>query len=103
FKFCKMNFLKLIRYQNLIMLALMQFAFHFGFLKKQLTVLGLTDWQFVLLVISTICIAGGGYLINDVFDKIIDVINKLEKVIVSTYISEATAYNYYNVLNIIGI
>ncbi len=98
-----MNFLKLIRYQNLIMLALMQFVFHFGFLKKQLTVLGLTDWQFVLLVISTICIAGGGYLINDVFDKNIDVINKPEKVIVSKYISEATAYNYYIVLNLIGV
>src|SRR5690606_14903767 len=98
-----MNFLKLIRYQNLIMLALMQFVFHFGFLKKQLTVLGLTDWQFVLLVLSTICIAGAGYLINDVFDKNIDTINKPEKVIINTYISEATAYNYYIVLNIIGV
>ncbi len=98
-----MNFLKLIRYQNLIMLALMQLVFHFGLLKKQLPVLALTDWQFLLLVLSTICIAAAGYLINDVFDKNIDAINKPEKVIINRYISETTAYNYYIVLNIIGV
>jgi len=98
-----MNFLRLIRYQNLIMLALMQLILHFGFLKKQLPVLALSDWQFLLLVLSTICIAGGGYLINDVFDKSIDKINKPEKVIIDKHISETTAYNYYIALNIIGI
>ena len=98
-----MNFLKLIRYQNLILLAVMQLVFHFGFLKKQLPVLGLTDWQFLLLVLSTICIAGGGYLINDVFDKDIDKINKPEKVIIDKYIPEKVAYNYYVALNLIGV
>lgn len=98
-----MNFLKLIRYQNLILLALMQLVFHFGFLKKQLPVLGLTDWQFLLLVLSTICIAGGGYLINAVFDKNIDKINNPEKVIIDKHISEASAYNYYIILNVIGV
>jgi len=53
--------------------------------------------------LSTICIAGGGYLINDVFDKSIDKINKPEKVIIDKHISETTAYNYYIILNIIGI
>lgn len=98
-----MNFLKLIRYQNLIMLALMQLILHFGFLKKQISPLALADWQFLLLVLSTVCIAGGGYLINDVFDKSIDKINKPEKVIIDKHISETTAYNYYIILNIIGI
>lgn len=98
-----MNFLRLIRYQNLIMLAIMQLVFHFGFLKKQISELGLTDWQFLLLMLSTICIAGAGYLINDVFDKTIDKINKPEKVIIDKHISEATAYNYYVVLNVIGV
>ena len=103
FKPIKMNFLKLIRYQNLILLALMQLVFHFGFLKKQLPVLGLTDWQLLLLVLSTICIAGAGYLINAVFDKNIDKINNPEKVIIDKHISETAAYNYYIVLNVIGV
>lgn len=98
-----MNFLKLIRYQNLLMLALMQVVFHFGFLKKQYPDLALADWQFLLLVLSTVCIAAGGYLINDVFDKSIDKINKPDKVIIDKYIPETTAYNYYIVLNVIGI
>lgn len=98
-----MNFLKLIRYQNLILLALMQVVFHFGFLKKQLPVLALNDWQFLLLVLSTVCIAGAGYLINAVFDKNIDKINNPEKVIIDKHISEASAYNYYIILNVIGV
>ncbi len=98
-----MNFLRLIRYQNLIMLAIMQLVFHFGFLKKQIPELGLNSGQILLLVLSTICIAGAGYLINDVFDKTIDKINKPDKVIIDKYISEATAYNYYVILNVIGV
>lgn len=102
-----MHFLRLIRYQNLLLLALMQLIFHYGFLQKQISSLApelaLNDWQFLLLVLSTICIAGGGYLINDVFDKNIDRINKPERVIIDKHISEATAYNFYIVLNVIGV
>ncbi len=56
-----MNFLKLIRFQNLIMLAIMQLIFRYGFLKLQGIPLALNDWQYLLLVLSTICIAAGGY------------------------------------------
>lgn len=102
-----MHFLRLIRYQNLLLLALMQLIFHYGFLQKQISSLApelaLNDWQFLLLVLSTLCIAGGGYLINDVFDKNIDRINKPERVIIDKHISEATAYNFYIVLNVIGV
>lgn len=102
-----MHFLRLIRYQNLLMLALMQLIFHYGFLQKKIVdlapELALNDWQFFLLVLSTLCIAGGGYLINDVFDKNIDKINKSERVIIDKHISEAAAYNFYIVLNVIGV
>lgn len=102
-----MHFLRLIRFQNLLMLALMQLIFHYGFLQKKIVdlapELALNDWQFFLLVLSTLCIAGGGYLINDVFDKNIDKINKPERVIIDKHITEATAYNFYIVLNVIGV
>lgn len=98
-----MNFLKLIRYQNLIMLAIMQLVFHYGFLKMQDMPLALNDWQYLILVLSTVCIAAGGYLINNVFDKATDEINKPDDVVVNKGISEAMAYNIYIALNVIGV
>jgi 4-hydroxybenzoate polyprenyltransferase len=52
-----MKYLKLIRYQNLLILAFMQLIFRYGFLKLQNIPLALTDWQYLLLVLSTVLIA----------------------------------------------
>lgn len=98
-----LHFFKLIRIQNLIMLAFMQLIVRFGFLKLQNIPLALTNWQFVLLVLSTIFIAAGGYVINDIFDQETDNINKPNKVIVGKHISESTSYNIYVALSIIGV
>ncbi len=98
-----LDFLKVIRYQNLIMLALMQLIFRYGFLKIQELPLALTDWQYSLLVLATVSIAAGGYLVNNIFDINTDLINKPKQVVIGESISEATAYNYYVVLNIIGV
>lgn len=98
-----MAFLKLIRYQNLLMLALMQLIFRYGFLELQAVPLALDHWQFALLVLATVCIAAGGYLINNVFDQTTDGFNRPADVIVGNQISEASAYNYYIALNIIGV
>ncbi len=98
-----MNFLKLIRYQNLLMLALMQLVFRYGFLNKQNVLLALYDWQYVLLILATVCIAAGGYIINDIYDQETDGDNRPGKVIVGKAITETRAYNYYVALNIIGV
>lgn len=98
------NFLKLIRYQNLLMLALMQLVFHFVFFKNQPELeLALSDVQFVLLVIASICIAAGGYVINNIMDQETDDFSKPENVIVGKHISEGMAYNIYVAFNIIGV
>ena len=97
------HFLKLIRYQNLLMLALMQLIFRYGFLKSQNVPLALADWQYVLFVISTVCIAAAGYIINNIFDQDTDGENKPNNVIIGKQISESNAYNYYVALNIIGV
>jgi len=99
-----MNFLKLIRYQNLLMLALMQLVFHFVFFKNQPELeLALSDVEFVLLVIATVCIAAGGYVINNIMDQETDDFSKPENVIVGKHISEGMAYNIYVAFNIIGV
>ena len=62
-----MKYLKLIRYQNLLMLALMQLIFRYGFLKLENIPLALADWQYLLLVLATVLLAAGGYVINNIF------------------------------------
>jgi 4-hydroxybenzoate polyprenyltransferase len=98
-----MNFLRLIRYQNLLMLAFMQLIFRYGFLQWYNVPLALNHWQYALLVLATVAIAAAGYLINNIVDRDTDEENKPEKVIVGKRISEAQAYNYYFILNAIGI
>nr|WP_294936392.1 geranylgeranylglycerol-phosphate geranylgeranyltransferase [uncultured Flavobacterium sp.] len=98
------HFLKLIRFQNLLMLALMQLIFHFVFLKQQKDLfLALSDWQFILLTLATIAIAAGGYVINNIMDQETDEVSKPKNVIVGKHISEGMAYNIYIGLNIIGV
>ena len=98
-----MNYLKLIRYQNLLLLAFMQLIFRFGFLKFQNIFLSLTDLQYGLLVLSTVLIAAAGYIINDIMDQETDYDNNPEGAIVGKSISEKSAYNLYFVLNISGV
>jgi 4-hydroxybenzoate polyprenyltransferase len=98
-----MKYLQLIRYQNLLMLALMQLVFRYGFLNQQDCFLALADWQYLLLVLSTVLIAAAGYVINDIFDQETDSINRPNSQIVGKLITESKAYNIYVALNILGV
>lgn len=96
-------YLLVLRPLNLVLLACMQLVFHFGFLKLQNIPLALQDWQFGLLVVATVCIAGAGYIINDIYDQETDRINRPQKVIIGKHIDEKNANNLYIILNIIGV
>lgn len=98
-----MKYLKLIRYQNLLMLALVQFLFRYAFLEDQNIPLALSDWQYGLLVLSTVLIAAAGYVINNIFDTETDQINKPQDVIIGKSVSESLGYNIYIALNITGV
>ncbi|WP_309608818.1 geranylgeranylglycerol-phosphate geranylgeranyltransferase [Flavobacterium sp.] len=98
-----MKFLKLIRYKNLILLAFMQIIFCFGFLKLEKIDLSLANWQYILLVLSTVCIAAGGYIINNIMDLDSDLENKPNNVVVGVSISETMAYNLYIGFTLIGV
>jgi 4-hydroxybenzoate polyprenyltransferase len=98
-----MNYLKLIRFQNLILIALMQILIRYGFLKQINIPLALNDFQFFLLILSTLCIASGGYIINNIIDQNTDLYNKPNQVVVGKSISENTAYNLYFGFTITGV
>lgn len=98
-----MKYLKLIRYQNLLLLAFMQLIIRYGFLKHEAVYLFLNDFQYSLLVLSTVLIAAAGYIINDVMDQETDSENKPNQIIIGKSISEAMAYNIYFALNVTGV
>ena len=99
-----MGFLRLIRFPNLIILALAQCLIYYmivvPLLKPSEFTPSLHTWQFLLIVLSTVLIAAGGYTINDFFDKDIDAANGIGKV---HDFSGWTMKTFYFVFSIIGI
>lgn len=62
-----MKFLKLIGFGHLILLAFAQFIFKYGFLDYQPgIILNLSDAYYNLLVLASVMIAAGGFLINNI-------------------------------------
>jgi 4-hydroxybenzoate polyprenyltransferase len=59
-------------------------------------------YDFVILVVATIFLTAGGYVINDYFDIKTDLINRGE-VIVGTKIPRRQAMMWHNILNISGV
>lgn len=98
-----MKYLTLIRYKNLLMLAFMQLIFYYGFLQLENINFALAYWQYFLLILSTVCIAAGGYIINNIMDQDSDLENKPKDVVVGKSISEAMAYNLYIGFTLIGV
>lgn len=85
------------------MLAFMQLLFRYAFLKQQDIPLALSDWQYGLLVLSTVLLAAAGYVINNIYDVGTDTINKPNDVVVGKGITETAAYNIYIALNVSGV
>ncbi len=98
-----MNFLKLIKYQNLLLLVMMQLVFRYLFLTQSYIDLALTDFNYFLLVLSTVCIAAGGAVMQHIMNQEEDEIKQPKHRLVGTTISEAAAYNWYIGLTIVGV
>lgn len=97
------HFLKLIRWQNLLMLALIQLLFKFVLFKNYQIFSSLTNYDFILLVISIVLIAAGGNIINDIFDIETDKINKPKRVLIGTIFSKKNSILLYILLTLAGI
>ena len=59
--------------------------------------------HYSVLVLSTICIAIAGYIINDINDVEADRINKPKRIYVGSKISRTQSYNLFIVFNSIGL
>ena len=97
------SFLKLVRLRNLIIIALTQLAIKFSLINPFVENFILSNTQFFLLVLATVCITASGYIINDIYDVDTDKINKSEKIIIGKIIPPRNAVFWYISLNLIGL
>ncbi len=101
-----LSFLKLIRLPNLIIIALTQYMMRYFIIQPILAInkihLQLSGIDFAILVMATLFIAAGGYIINDYFDTKADRLNKRE-VIVGRRISRRISLFLHQVLSFIGL
>jgi len=111
-------FLKLIRWQNLLIVVITQFLIRYALVNtlagnmliqevlppgaQASFVLQFPFIDFLALVFATVCITAGGYVINDYFDIRTDLVNKGE-VIVGTKIPRRRAMMWHNILSAIGV
>ena len=85
------DFLHLIRFQNLLIVALTQYFIRLAFTKTFLPFPALNDLEFFLFVFTTISITAAGYIINDIYDVETDRINKKNKLIIGVHFQAKTA------------
>lgn len=99
--------LNLIRWKNLIIIALVQCLIKYALLDPFIVSHGVTitlnTLGFSILVAATLCIAAAGNIINDLYDIETDTVNKPDKVIIGKHISEKLAFNLFIILNVIGV
>lgn len=102
-----MQFLKLIRIQNLLLIVFTQVVIRYfliqPILQSAYLELLFTTSEFSILVLSTVCIAAGGYIINDYFDSGIDAINKPKRLFVGTAFTPQQALTWHTVFSVLGI
>lgn len=100
-------FLRLVRTLNLVFIAFTQLLFLYCVIipvfQQANMPLAIPVYLFVLLVIASVLIAAGGYIINDYFDLNIDQVNKPGRLVVEKIIKRRWAIVWHWVLSAIGI
>ncbi len=98
---------RLIRPLNLMIMAAMLLLVRYAIFQPVFSQNGLEGlmpgWQFSLLILATLFIAAGGYVINDVLDIEPDRINKPAKQVIGRQVSEETGNKLHTNLTATGV
>lgn len=99
--------LRLIRINNLLFIAFIQFVMQTCVLEPIIQVFGIetsmSPLSLGLLIVASVLIAAGGYVLNDYFDVKIDRINRPEKTIIGSSVSRRSAMLLQQVLTGLGV
>ena len=100
-------FLKLIRLPNLLIIAFTQYMIRFCLVQPMLNLsrfeLQMSELEFALLVLATVFVTAGGYIINDYFDVRIDNINKPDEMVIDKGVKRRVAMGAHAVLSFLGV
>ena len=100
-------YLRLLRVGNLAFLAILLFVMEKWVATPLLQLAQFSEqmpwWVLTLLILSTVLIAAGGYVINDYFDVKIDRINRPEDLVVTRYITRDGAMRLFQILTAVGV
>ena len=94
-------FLKLVRWPNLVFIALTQILFYYCVYAPLYQVH--EEYMLFWLIIASVFIAAGGYVINEYFDLNIDLVNKPQKTVLNSVINRRWGILLHVVLSIAGI
>ncbi len=97
-------FFRLIRWPNLLFIAITQCLFFFCVFNSVLKPAVAYHYvDFFLLVAASIFIAAAGYIINDYFDRQIDAINKPDRVVLDSLVKRRWAIIWHLIFSFAGV
>lgn len=100
-------FFKLIRWPNLVFIALTQLLFYYCIIlpvcKDESIIIFSYRSVLFLVILSSVFIAAAGYIINDYFDINIDLVNKPQQNVVDRIMSRRWAMFWHMFLSMTGI
>ena len=96
-------FLKLIRVENLLIIAITQICLKYFIFAPLNEFSKFTPFLFSISLLSTLLIAAAGYIINDYFDVKTDKINRPETVVIDVAIKRRWAMIMHIIFNGIGL
>ncbi|MFT6746235.1 MAG: 4-hydroxybenzoate polyprenyltransferase, partial [Glaciecola sp.] len=104
------KYLDFIRWKNLAIILVMVFALKYWVFETLIVSTGFIQFtstftfiQTILLALSIMLVAAGGYVINDINDTVADRVNKSDQTLLLDILSEKQAHLLYFVLSLSGI
>ena len=102
-----MGFLRLIRYQRVLLIGIIQALMYWAVILPTMEVYGVYSttpiWIVLCTILSTMFITAGGYVINDYFDVKIDKLNRPDRLIVTRDVQKHEAMRFYQILTAVGL
>ena len=97
------NLFKLIRWINLLIVAVTQYAAAYFLIGPMELKVLIIDPKMMLLCFGTVMITAAGYVINDYYDVKIDYINKPDRVVVGRFVKRRSIIILHATLNTLGV